>query len=94
MLTLKRDNVNSGIISNGAVDMIKNNLRVWGVWSRACGKILFVDADRNNCSAVVKRQKSIIPDLEILRFDLSPLYYDTDSSARACQVVSNTNKKG
>lgn len=64
--------------------MVKNNLRVWGVWDRVISRIEYLSESQSACRHVIKLfEQSGRTGLELLRFDLCPLYYDNGiSSAR------------
>ena len=61
--------------------MLKNNLRVWGVWDRVIERVEFLSESQNACRQVMRLfEKSGRTGLELLRFDLCPLYYDSPIS--------------
>lgn len=66
--------------------MLKNNLRVWGVWDRVIGRIEYLSESQNACRQFMKLlEQAHRTGFELLRFDLCPLYYDSDRlSPRQC----------
>ena len=60
--------------------MIKNNLRVWGVWDRVISRLEYLSESQSDCRDMIKLfEKSHRSGVELVRFDLSPLYYDNSS---------------
>ena len=55
-----------------------NDARVWGLWSNVCGAVVFCDPSQ---SKVRNALKMFAPEfrrgMEIVRFDLSPIYKQT-----------------
>ena len=62
--------------------MIKNNLRVWGVWDRVISRLEYLSESQSDCRNMIKLfEKSHRLGVELVRFDLSPLYYDSSTSS-------------
>ena len=60
--------------------MVKNNLRVWGVFDRVLGRIEYLSESQTSCRQFMKLlEQAHRTGFELLRFDLSPLYYDSFS---------------
>lgn len=60
--------------------MLKNNLRVWGVWDRVISRLEYLSESQSDCRNVIRLfNKSHRQGVELVRFDLSPLYYDSSS---------------
>lgn len=61
--------------------MIKNNLRVWGVWDRVISRLEYLSESQSDCRNILRLfEKSHRVGVELVRFDLSPLYYDKSIS--------------
>ena len=74
--------------------MVKNNLRVWGVWDRVISRIEYLSESQSSCRQVIKLfSKSGRTGLELLRFDLCPLYYDNGIS-RAVPLLAQDGRRG
>lgn len=74
--------------------MLKNNLRVWGVWDRVIGRIEYLSESQNSCRQFIKLlEQAHRTGFELLRFDLSPLYYD-DRSSRALPSFAQAARRG
>ena len=57
--------------------MRKNDLRVWGVWDPQISRLEYLSESRGNCEKILKLyQAAHRVGLEIVRFDLCPLYRD------------------
>lgn len=68
--------------------MLKNNLRVWGVWDRVISRLEYLSESQSDCRNIIRLfEKSHRQGVELVRFDLSPLYYD-NSSASSCPAPS------
>lgn len=62
--------------------MVKNNLRVWGVWDRVISRLEYLSESQSDCRNMIKLfEKSHRSGVELVRFDLSPLYYDNFSAS-------------
>ena len=62
--------------------MIKNNLRVWGVWDRVISRLEYLSESQSDCRHIIRLfEKSNRKGVELVRFDLSPLYYDSSSAS-------------
>ena len=80
--------------------MLKNNLRVWGVWDRVISRLEYLSESQADCRNMIKLfEKSHRSGVELVRFDLSPLYYDMSSSfsfpapvTRWCREGDSNNK--
>lgn len=60
--------------------MQKNNLRVWGVWDRVIFRVEYLSESQSSCRQIIRlHEQAGRRGLELLRFDLSPLYYDSSS---------------
>lgn len=59
----------------------RKNLRVWAVWDNVINRVEYLSESRVDCEKIVKLfEKSGRRGLEILRFDLCPLYYEPSKS--------------
>lgn len=57
--------------------MRKNDLRVWAVWDTVISRMEYLSQSYTDCEKVKKLfEKSGRKGLELLRFDLCPLYRD------------------
>lgn len=57
--------------------MRKNDLRCWGVWDCKLSRLEYLSEDRASCEQIVRLfAKAKRVGLEIVRFDLSPIYRD------------------
>lgn len=62
--------------------MLKNNLRVWGVWDSVISRLEYLSESQSDCRSMIKLfEKSHRRGFELVRFDLSPLYYDSKISS-------------
>ena len=62
--------------------MLKNTLRVWGVWDKVISRLEYLSESQSDCRNMIKLfQKSHRSGVELVRFDLSPLYYDNASAS-------------
>lgn len=62
--------------------MLKNNLRVWGVWDSVISRLEYLSESQSDCNSMIKLfEKSNRRGFELVRFDLSPLYYDSSISS-------------
>lgn len=60
--------------------MLKNNLRVWGVWDSVISRLEYLSESQSDCRNIIKLfEKSHRFGVELVRFDLSPIYYDKSS---------------
>lgn len=67
----------------------KNDLRVWAVYDRVIGRIEYFAESQSDCRRMIELfNKSGRLGVELLRFDLSPLYYDRDGSSVAASRFS------
>ena len=74
--------------------MLKNNLRVWGVWDRVISRLEYLSESQTACRQVMQLfQKSGRTGLELLRFDLCPLYYDNGISS-ASPLLAHEGRRG
>ena len=74
--------------------MLKNNLRVWGVWDRVISRIEYLSESQSSCRQIMHLfQTSGRTGLELLRFDLCPLYYDNGIS-RAVPLLAQDGRRG
>lgn len=72
----------------------KNNLRVWGVWDRVIGRIEYLSESQSSCRSFMKLlEQSHRTGFELLRFDLSPLYYD-DRNFRSAPSLAQEGRRG
>lgn len=63
--------------------MDRKNLRVWAVWDNVISRIEYLSQSLVDCEKIVKLfEKSGRRGLEVLRFDLCPLYYEPSKSLR------------
>ena len=61
--------------------MTKNNLRVWGVWDRVISRLEYLSESQSSCRQIIRlHEQAGRRGLELVRFDLSPLYYDNFNS--------------
>lgn len=66
--------------------MVKNNLRVWGVWDPVISRLEYLSQEQSGCRQMIHlHEQAGRRGLELLRFDLSPLYYDKPSRLRPLQ---------
>ena len=71
--------------------MRKNDLRVWGVWDRLIGRLEYLSESQSSCRQFMTLlEKAHRSGFELIRFDLSPIYYDSDS--RGFSRDHNTTK--
>ena len=75
--------------------MIKNNLRVWGVWDNVISRLEYLSESQSDCRNMIRLfQKSNRRGVELVRFDLSPLYYDNSSSSPLPAPVTRWRREG
>lgn len=81
--------------------MIKNNLRVWGVWDPVISRLEYLSESQSGCRQIIRlHEQSGRRGLELVRFDLSPLYYDNfnlrplQSYAPAGVVSASLHREG
>lgn len=57
-----------------------NDLRVWGLYDKLIGRIEFLSESKTECEKIrhLYEHSPMIRKLVIIRFDLSPLYYDAE----------------
>lgn len=57
--------------------MRKNDLRVWAVWDPVIHRLEYISESRCDCEKIISlHRKANRLGLEILRFDLCPIYRD------------------
>lgn len=62
--------------------MVKNNLRVWGVWDSVISRLEYLSESQSDCRQMIKLfENSNRRGFELVRFDLCPLYYDSSISS-------------
>lgn len=62
--------------------MRKNDLRVWGVWDSVISRLEYLSESQSDCRNMIRLfEKSHRKGVELVRFDLSPLYYDNASAS-------------
>lgn len=65
------------IISKIMPTVRKNDLRVWGVWDPVVSRLEYVSSSYSEASKILKlHKKANRAGVELLRFDLCPLYKD------------------
>lgn len=58
----------------------KNDLRIWAVYDNLSNRIEFMSQSRSECDRIfhLYKNRGLIRFLEVLRFDLCPLYRNVD----------------
>ena len=60
----------------------KNDLRVWGVWDSCISRLEYLSQSQSDCRHIMELYRKVHRDgIQLLRFDLSPLYYDNVGSS-------------
>lgn len=68
--------------------MKREDMRVWAVYDNLIGRIEFLSESRSECDRIkhLYDRSPMIRYLEILRFDLSPLYFNRKPDHFGCEL--------